>query len=382
MWSVKNNSEVSINTIFWVFLLLCLSGNPLICVNEHIREIYAVSAISLLLFRVLFNKLDVTSFIKYCWPFFLISFCQIIIINASLSSTIFMLLKLYVGFAIIRILGRKFVKGYIEVMFMLALISLPFFIYNMYRGYIPGIPFSEIGVSLGLYTEIFGDGLILIKRNSGMFWEPGAFQGYLNIAIYFALLQPNLKRKFLKVVVLIIAVLTTKSTTGYFVVFLILLYYILFLRKSSIISKTIFLILLISSFIYAYYGLNFLQDKIVEESTKDINQGGRINDYIKYGSLILSNFFLGVSASVAEIAPSGNGFVSFLLYYGIFGVGYYFFILYKNIRRQINYKYTVLFVLLVLITLQGEGFIYYPLYLVLPLITFDTDIRTQGAIAY
>jgi hypothetical protein len=53
-------------------------------------------------------------------------------------------------------------------------------------------------------------------RNFGVFWEPGAYQVFLNLALLF-ILTSNIKnsRKALECSVLTVAILTTYSTTGY-----------------------------------------------------------------------------------------------------------------------------------------------------------------------
>lgn len=370
---MKKQSAIKKVTYFWVFLLLCLSGNPLLCINPHVREIYAVAAVMLLVYRLFSNGGNPNVFLKYIIPFVLISICQIFALGVDPTSALFLIMKLYIGFAILQIVGRSFIRSYVDVMFALALISLPLFAYNTFFGLLPGYPFSEIGTSLGVYTQLAREGYAFIDRNAGMFWEPGAFQGYLNIALAFLLLLSDVKHKKLKAIVIIAAVLTTKSSTGYLVLGLLLLYYTVFTSKQSILKKTVIVVSMLVVYIYAYTSLDFLQEKMVYETSKDIYQGGRINDYARYGSLILSNFFIGLSANVADIAPTGNGFVSFLLYYGIFGVSYYFIAMYKKFSRQVNHRTVVLLTLLIFLTLQGEGFIYYPLYLVFPLLQLEVS---------
>lgn len=65
-------------------------------------------------------------------------------------------------------------------------------------------------------------------RNSGIFWEPGMFQGFL----VFGLLLIILKRKkevrdWIDVTLYVIAIITTESTTGYFLLVLLLMLFIL-----------------------------------------------------------------------------------------------------------------------------------------------------------
>jgi hypothetical protein len=54
-------------------------------------------------------------------------------------------------------------------------------------------------------------------RNQGIFWEPGAFQTFANIAILITIFNNKLtdKKKMLYISILYIALITTFSTTGY-----------------------------------------------------------------------------------------------------------------------------------------------------------------------
>ena len=63
------------------------------------------------------------------------------------------------------------------------------------------------------------------ERNFGVFWEPGAYQVFLNLALLFALSESNMsnKSKTVTAVICIVAIGTTYSTTGYFVCLLVLL---------------------------------------------------------------------------------------------------------------------------------------------------------------
>lgn len=55
----------------------------------------------------------------------------------------------------------------------------------------------------------------IFNRNAGPFWEPGAFQGYLFVAILFLLRRNDFVKHYGDFVLLGITVLTTMSTTGY-----------------------------------------------------------------------------------------------------------------------------------------------------------------------
>lgn len=373
------NNKRRIYSCLWVFFLLCLSGNPLFCLNGNVREIYLASFFAIFTYRFLFNSKSYVSYVGYIWPFILISLFQIILGKADFSSPIFLMIKLYIGYSILQIVGKDFMRAYLYVTVIIAAISIPLFLYNLLGVIIPGIAYSDVGISIGIYTEVFQEYYGFIERNSGMFWEPGAFQGYLNIAIAFALLLPhkNDKKWKLQIGILVAALLTTKSTTGYLVFGFIVIYYLSSMSKIKPFWKFVMTLITILLTVYSYTSLEFMKEKIDAENSGELGQGGRIADYSKYSSYIISNFFIGLSDKIAHETPSGNGFISFLLYYGVFVVMYYFTKLYYNIKQQINTHCAVFFTIIIILTLQGEGFIFYPLYLVLPLISIDSSLTKR-----
>lgn len=58
----------------------------------------------------------------------------------------------------------------------------------------------------------------IIKRNQGLFWEPGAFQAFISIALLFELF--SITPSFRRVSLFVITIITTYSTTGYIAILL------------------------------------------------------------------------------------------------------------------------------------------------------------------
>lgn len=352
-----------------VLILIVSSGNPLFVLSPHVRELYIGTAFLLIWFK---RGRVMLPYIKYSVPFIFISLFQMLLFpDYSLSSGVFLLLKIFIGALIMIEVGRKFAKIYVDIMVLIAVISIPLFFYNEYVGFIPGIPFTDIGTSLAVYTQLFTDYGGFIHRNAGMFWEPGAYQGYLNFAILFYLLMSNGATRIFsnwKFVVLLIALFTTKSTTGYAVLAFIIFYYSLYYYRGQTAVKFLFLFVLFCSFLYAYYSLDFLGEKMQRHMNRGQDEEGRFNDFVRFSSYIYDYFFLGNPTIVSTIIVTGNGFLSFLFYYGIWGILYYFIALWYNIHQQVDLHTTAFFVGVTFISLQGEGFIYFPCYLAWPFI--------------
>lgn len=110
------------------------------------------------------------------------------------------------------------------------------------------------------FPPAFFMGLI---RNSGPFWEPGAFGGYLLLALMFnTLLHHTIYRK--ENLIYLAATITTFSTTTYLaLLFFITAYYFIKIRNPLIKWGALVLFLLISSL--AFQKIDFLGEKIRTE---------------------------------------------------------------------------------------------------------------------
>ena len=84
-----------------------------------------------------------------------------------------------------------------------------------------------------------------LARNHSIFWEPGAYQFFLNTALFINVYyQKKLFTK--KNIILVISVLTTFSTSGYFILLLILFDYFVIKRKRNIFKLAFHLLLMLS----------------------------------------------------------------------------------------------------------------------------------------
>lgn len=124
----------------------------------------------------------------------------------------------YISFRITEYVEEElFLEAFLNVIVFFALVSLV------------GWFFTEEALNAGLgisITKKMGYRSFLIfniittspNRNSGAFWEPGMFQGFLNFALMILAMKKKIeKTDVLRILVLVPAILTTYSTTGYFV---------------------------------------------------------------------------------------------------------------------------------------------------------------------
>lgn len=111
----------------------------------------------------------------------------------------------------------KFVQVYTNIMPFLALFSVIAFTISLFLPSLIQI-FPTITNSAGAEAHFLGFSFVRLDvsqpRNMGMFWEPGAFQTYLNIGFLLEVFGRSTIRKNV-IVIYTIALITTLSTAGF-----------------------------------------------------------------------------------------------------------------------------------------------------------------------
>lgn len=350
------------NSSFWpylyMFCLLFLSGNPLMSLNTDYFIVAAVVFSTLDIMK--FNGAGSRNILKYGVPIFAIYLIQALVIpEFQIRATFFMVLKIVIGIVLITDIGSSFAKKYVDVIWVLSIISLVGFTLTSIYGVLPGIRCAKEANSQIVYTQLVGTSLI--NRNAGMFWEPGTFAGYLNVALLFCVYDDRLNRK--TIIPILLALITTFSTTGYIVLFCIILFYLVFVSKAATVKNIIFTIAVGVLAIYLFNNLSFLGDKINGENAEITNS--RMYNYKDYKQVILDNIIIGTSY-VDEGVHTGNGFLSFLSEVGIVGLLYYFISLISKLSKNIPNRLVFYLTIIFIIILQGECFLNYPFFIALP----------------
>lgn len=281
----------------------------------------------------------------------------------------------------------NFIEKYFSVMVVIAAISLCFFVPHQLGligpsnfAWVPGSSLPSGNVHAWLYNFHF----LHVTRNSGPFWEPGAFAGYIILAL---LLSTFTERKVSNaaLLVLTIALITTFSTTG--LVALLPTAYLWLTRtlQSAKIDLRIagvlggsFVLLVVSGI--AMEKAPFLADKI-ESQFERVMQ--RRNQYyrLRFGSAVYDWDFIvkrpligwtpaekpreKIDANFYEIYKhTGNGFTGFAAKFGVIALFFYLCRVYVSSREHGFTRFDALVVVLIVIALlQGEQFLNYPLFL-------------------
>ena len=231
-----------------VLVLIYLSGS-IYFIEFNYRSAVIFSFIAILIIYIFLVK---EKKFQYATIMNLIVLVSLVIITVSingdfmLSPYIAIILQIFIAFLTTKIIKiEDFKIMYIKIIVTLGVISLLFHSLGMINpSIITILPKSEALASVDYYNAIIhvyqsliGYGRLVIQtRNSGIFWEPGAYQAFLNLGLIFFLENLN-SNKLLKngnktiYLIFFITILSTYSTTG-----IILFMFISLMYKSEIIK--------------------------------------------------------------------------------------------------------------------------------------------------
>lgn len=94
------------------------------------------------------------------------------------------------------------------------------------------LPILSCGENASYISLFFTNVSLTSARNYGPFWEPGAFQLYLNWALFYEVRNKD-KLKLLDVFIFSVAIITTRSTGGFAILGLVYLFYFLSNRSDN-----------------------------------------------------------------------------------------------------------------------------------------------------
>ncbi|GAA4457299.1 hypothetical protein GCM10023189_27780 [Nibrella saemangeumensis] len=317
--------------------------------------------------------------------FFLLELVQALYFNNFVfTSLLSLLVKLFLIYFVVQICGIRLIKYYTDIMYVSALLALPIY----FLTFIPAVegflienvaevffkPFFALGKSLYetssniiIYTfNPYAKEVII--RNSGPFWEPGAFAVFLNLALIFNLAyrktllnrQNNL---------FIISIITTFSTAGYVTLFIILIGYVLTSQSIGRGVKAFYVTLLLFGAISAYDEFAFLGSKIQENISlaKEDNTSRFGSAYLDIIDIIKNpligygrrseNRFGQLAKSLDASIHRNNGVTFLMATYGVPAAILYFITLFAFVRRYCRLvQFSPRFTLYAFIAIMSAGF--------------------------
>ncbi len=382
---------------FITLLGVLISGNPAFVFVSR-RVDLSIIAIGLLAMWV--KKSTVRKEFLFVFAVFLLIFFSQSIRDKSflIFTELGFLVTLFIAYAL-QSLVKDFPKQFTNVMFHLGILSLLFYIPAQIGSFI-GVDFKSwfqwLRADLGVYYfDIYIHNFRIATsfyaadqewRNAGIFWEPGAFSGYLLLALVFLSLsresfsQSQLRTRF---IFLSSCLATTFSTAGYLIFPFV---YFVFSRPSLVssrIGKKLFLVfslLIFTASIPFISNLSFMQKKIRAEIANSFNRdsnygmsriGGFLFDFnfIKDKPLVGwgPNPTIRMNHSLANkevFFGQGNGLTGFTVKFGFLGIFLYFWILFRAILPIANSNYkSYMFILFIALILVDEQYLNYPLLL-------------------
>lgn len=221
-------------------------------------------------------KLYDNQIIKILGLFYLLIIIQGFLYNGFSTAALYKpLIIFYLPYLIYNLLGISFIKYFLNVLYFVAIFTLPFwflqsiipafdqFLRQAIDNVLP-YSFGSVPRSLLIYTAAWRDDMYYsslgIYRNSGLFHEPGAYSVFLILGIIINILITG-KVFEKKNRVFIFCLFTTLSTTGFITLFVVLIAY-LFKVKINIGIKILAVVCFAAISYGVYTSEEFLQEKI------------------------------------------------------------------------------------------------------------------------
>ena len=278
-----------------------------------------------------------------------------------------------------------FSKWYIRIICIICLISLPCFVIAKENPNL-ALTFCQSGYNWETpygYSIFYTWGIngVILSRNSGIFWEPGAFQGFIILGLLMLIYNMHnnsIKHVKLILFIFILTLLTTQSSTGYILLIILILVYrkkisniinLKINKKVKWIFVLIFSIVILSFIIYSgNISRKFFNDT---SGSTDI----RSSDFTNGFKLTFNSGLIGLGETNKKIIMKSNyninvddsvGLFAMMYTFGIpFGI-IYLTSLYKGLKdfftTRKRMELNILF-LIFLVLHSTEGLWFLPVYL-------------------
>lgn len=352
---------------FLVFILVAISGFQYFYAYQE----WLILGFAFTLFITYVRREEV--FIDYKFFFVLAVFIfweilQFLILGGfSLISLAGTLTRLLLAYLVIIMLAKDFLLYYFNLITVFSAISL--FFYALIQ--IPAVLDFMMVISKTIFASPFKEGIeeyehntnIIIfnyhgymyspMRNSGPFWEPGAFSVFICISLTFGVIMGK-SLLSLDSLVQIIALITAYSTSGYLVFFIIVLAALIYKGAElgsgiKLLLKGILLPLVLFLVIVIIQSQEFLLPKIqndimLADETTTSRFGSALADYYK----ILENPILGYGRKIEneygnnsfdlDVMHRNSGITRIIVQWGILSILYYILVIrsFKHIIRIYN----------------------------------------------
>lgn len=293
-----------------IFLLLYIDSSYCMTVTGTISgtiRIGILFVVAVILFIVNLNKkLNIKQLLLLLYFIFSAILC-IIVNQEDIKNYIILLMALLIGYIFaISLSFDYFIKLYNKIIAFLAIFSLGTFLLSIiYPSLISKFPIIDVRYGTANVHNLFFSVCLsnnAFFRNYGLFWEPGAYQIFLNFALIFEMFFADKMNKN-RICIYIITIITTFSTTGYIALIIILLAYAIRYKKIKhkvfiLLPIIIFIITILFTKIMPQKYINLVFDKLTgvfsEEASLKYTTKTRINAIIYPLKEFLNSPILGV----------------------------------------------------------------------------------------
>lgn len=303
--------------------------------------------------------INTKSLLKYILPSiaFSLLFVFICINNHSefdvWTISLFRMISVYPLILLARSNNKSLLEEYSNVIYKISVLFICIYLAIILFGDV--IPYSLVNPSKNLfqYRNYFGIVFQLPKQSylfssviyrlHGFTWEPGQYQLYLNLALYYFLFFKEYEKK--RIYTLIVSIILTFSTMGVLILALQILIKILFLKKGKLFLFAKFALAIV--IIVAAYSV--FQEKMLFGSFEV-----RSLDFLNSIEAIKSNFIFGSGIRRFETT---NGLLSLIADNGILSIALIVLGAYKWIKREMSIVgmiESLLFVVIILLGLMNE----------------------------
>lgn len=290
-----------------------------------------------------------------------------------------------------------FKVSFVKIMYYLSVISLILFpLYLL----IPKL--SEINVVYNTVGTPASNLVLYIgndyERNMGMFWEPGAFQAFVSIALLFCVLDETIN--FKKLLVFVATIITTFSTTGYFAV-AVVIYFIV--KRWNTIDRSSKKLLKYLAFPMIALFLVLSADALFDTSSNSVfgkliafNENKGFEGQVEGGSVGIRYFAIikpiqafiespifgkGYDGLANELLMFTRGMntCTFINWFAMYGIGYGLLMTIGMIRfgKQINPKHAWLMFLFLFIITISENFATNAFFFMLAMIGYKSQLNSN-----
>lgn len=358
----------TINTYLIVFFAILSSGSAIGFIYPGVvYSLYFVTA----LFGVLLNlescktSLNALITLSLFVMFYLLHYAYFCNDSASINSYIGNIMLLFSAFLLsLQISFDSFERVFVNVLAIIAIYSLAMYILGFtfhISQYATGSTSMPI---LGLYNYLGSN----LGRNSGIFWEPGVYQIFLNVAILFLIDQLNIqklnKKDFCIFLLFAVSIITTVSTTGYIILSCTMMYFVLHQYAKSSISRKIImllpLLLVLGSLIFIMLYSPAIYNKLFRPNG---STQIRLNDLTRSPEIIQQSPYWGVGSgtqteqyrnSIYGITYNSVGVFLSAIRYGCIYICLYIYKIFKGIYKKLfNIRYIMLITMIAVFLTEG-----------------------------